>query len=129
MSNLPTTYNVYDLAAIAGVYVPDSEESPGARFLLRVQDSANEAREDRAEYPIEYEDVPHAIAFHAPAIGTHQLWQEFVDLAAYREDVSEFGPVEDLTAAARVALYLIANRLAERLLTGNDWDDDQEFSG
>jgi hypothetical protein len=35
----------------------------------------------------------------------------FVDLAAWQEDIEEFGPITDMEQGAGVALYMIAERL------------------
>jgi hypothetical protein len=63
-------------------------------------------------------------------IYTHERWQVFVDLQAYQEDVSEYGDADDLTNAAGVALYMIAERLVHALATelsdALDADADEE---
>ncbi len=40
----------------------------------------------------------------------------FTDLAAWQEDADAFGPIEDMTDGAGVALYGIAQRLLSALI-------------
>jgi hypothetical protein len=92
---------------------PDSIDSPGAKFLERVESNIIERR---GEGSLD-EDSIHELADSAVPIYTHERWQVFVDLGAYQEDVSEIGASsEDLTQCAAVALYLIADRLARALM-------------
>lgn len=121
------THNAWSLAVAAECASPDTLESPGAAFLLSVQDAVN----DYDECPDD--DAIHEIADGAPDVYTHKRWQEFVDLAAYSEDLSEWGPIDpdDLErAVAGVALYQIAERLARALIEerwpNGDEDDDQD---
>lgn len=114
---------------------PDSRESEGMEFLTSVRDSVVEGIEDGTFVP---EDdgrdddngAVHQIADNAPDVYTHKRWQEFVDLQAYQEEpeMTDEWP-EDLTDAAGVALYQIAERLVYAIL--REWreglaDDDQE---
>lgn len=71
------------------------------------------------------------IADAAPDVYTHTRWQEFADLGAWQEDPTEIGSDgSDMTAAAGVCLYMIAERLAWALLgelaEQDDEDDDEE---
>lgn len=115
-----TTHGAYALARLAECAGPDSESSPGAKFLVLVEDSFIEAVEyDR--FPAEGDewpsDVVHEIADGCVPVYTHDRWVTFVDLAAYQEDVSELaGGGEDMTTLAAYALYQIAYRLAAELL-------------
>lgn len=102
-------YNAYQLANMANVASPDSLESPGARFLLRIAS-------DVADWDEPDKDAASEIADGAVPIYTYEMWQTFVDLAAWQEDVDEFGPIEDMEKGAQVALYLIASRLANALI-------------
>ena len=103
-----TAYHLADMADCAG---PDRPDSAGADFLTGVRDAVLDtfgADEDRV----------HEIADGAPSVYTHEMWTQFLDLAAYREDPSEFGyGAEDMSKAAAVCLYIIAERLAQTL-----WD-------
>jgi hypothetical protein len=119
------SWTVYRLANEADAGSSDFDpDGAGARFLASVRDDVL----DRVEYAttetdaddladaIEAlrEDAVHEIADAAPDVYTFTRWSEFVDLAAWQEDISEYGdPAGDnLTRAAGVALYMIAERLA-----------------
>lgn len=109
------TYNAYELANMADVAGPDGPSSPGAEWLENVASVANDilVDHDRADdYP---DDITEAADQTVPTY-THERWQVFVDLAAYNEDVTELGPVDDLTTAAGVALYMIAERLIRAII-------------
>ena len=69
--------------------------------------------------------MAHGVADDAPSIYTHQRWQEFVDLAAYLEDPSEYGiDLTDSERYAGVCLYMIAERLVRALV-----DEAEERQG
>lgn len=101
---------------------PDSLESAGMAFLTSVRDAVVEGIEDGTFDPDsderdDYSGEIHTIADNAPDIYTHRRWQEFVDLAAYQEEPEIDGTwPEDLTQAAGVALFQIAERLAYAIL-------------
>lgn len=100
--------NAYQLANLAGVACPDSVESPGAQFLRGVESAAEDVADP--------DDVGE-VADGCVPVYTHERWQVFVDLAAFNEDPSELGgDSADLTQAAGVALYMIAERLLAVLL-------------
>lgn len=105
---------VWQLAGLAGCSSPDSVNSAGAAWLVRVARDAVELAEDQAD------DLTDGIAERADAnvpIYTHDLWATFVDLGAYQEDVSELiGAETDMEKLAQVALYMIAERLLAALL-------------
>lgn len=110
MSNI-MDLKVYELARMADCGSPDSLESPGARFLESVRDAVAEAAEGNPEND-DWSEEAAQIADDAPDVYTHQRWLEFVDLAAYQEDPTELGEISDMTAAAGICLYIIAERLA-----------------
>jgi hypothetical protein len=105
--------NPYILARMADCASPDTKDSPGARWLVGLaQDIASEHNDwtDVADV----DDVRDEIAERADQLVptyTREIWLVFVDLAAYQEDVSEYGPIEDMERAATTALYMIAERL------------------
>jgi hypothetical protein len=104
-----TTHTAFALSNMAGCGCPDAIDSPGAQFLLGVQEMVND-RDERDE------DAIHEIADSAPDVYTYTRWQEFVDVAAWNEDLDDLGgSTGDMTQDAGVALYLIASRLAARL--------------
>ena len=103
------------LAYIADCYSPDSTTSAGAALLLSVQDSVNCADITPQDTEDTMEDIVHEIADGAPDVYTHQMWLEFIDLGAYQEDVTEYGEPESMEHGARVALFIICERLAQAL--------------
>lgn len=106
------TRTVWQLARMAECLDPDSTESPGARFLDRIESDYNERVED-GSYD---EDTAHEIADGAVPIYTHEMWLTFVDLGAYQEDPSDLGYEEgDMDKAGAVCLYMIAHRLVHAL--------------
>lgn len=131
MSNMKTlaivieemkAHNAYTLASVsyADCGTPDSLESSGAKFLVRVRDDAIGRIEDDPDL-LGCEDVAAEVADNAPSVYTHALWSEFVDLAAYREDVSDFGydsiATDEPEKLASISLYSIAERLCNAMLT------------
>lgn len=116
------------LARMAECLDSDTEDSPGAKFLARVRDSVV----DDWEWLTENDSAPDyfgavsEIAEGCVPTYTHDLWATFVDLGAYDEDVTDHGPIESLDQAARVALYLIAERLVYALVEeGKELADDE----
>ena len=120
-------WTVYRLANEADAGSSDFDvDGAGARFLTSVRDDVL----DRVEYATAdtdaddlgsaveslKEDAIHEIADAAPDVYNFTRWSEFVDLAAWQEDISEYGEPEDLTGAAGFALYMIAERLAVAVL-------------
>jgi hypothetical protein len=126
------TYSPYELASMADCASPDSLDSPGARFLLEVADACRElVTENPGSSADDLRDSVSEIADGAPDVYTYARWQEFVDLGAWNEDLSELGcDGDDMTQAAAVCLYMIAERLAvaviEDLLERADDDDDDD---
>lgn len=125
--------NVFSIAQKVDVHSPDSKESPGAKFLVRLQDAANEYDEDALveairdfvregndpedfgvnDLPSSIQDDVHEAADSAVQIYTYQVWQEFTDLCLWTEDLSDLGEVsgDDLTRdIAMRAEYLVASR-------------------
>lgn len=112
----------YSLAAPAGTYSPDSETSPGAQFLTGIaSDVAGQIAyrlNDGEPFDLdEFNDSDrHEIADSAVPIYTAEMWATFVDLGAWQEDPSELGfDASDMEQAAKVCLYMIAERLASEL--------------
>lgn len=107
----------FRLANAADVPCPDSDTSAGADFLRAVRDAFVERYTYKAEHgeTFDADDVT-SLADDAPDVYTGEMWAEFVDLAAYREDISEFGDSSaDMDYKARYALYVIAERLIQEL--------------
>ncbi|AKY03748.1 OCR-like antirestriction protein [Streptomyces phage Lannister] len=116
----------FSLAGDAETLDPDSHTSAGAQFLTSVRDATIE----RIEWAVENDgltlveaaedfrdgDAIGEVADGAPSIYTHQVWQEFVDLGAYREDLEPHDlNGDDLSKIAGIALYHVAWRLASVL--------------
>ena len=115
-----TEYRIYELASLAECASPDSGDTPGAYFLVGVAQSVADAYAfDRTQ---DVDDVVAEVADDAPSVYTDTMWREFVDLAAYREDLDELGVTDGgLEPQARICLYMIAERLARAL-----WDAARE---
>ena len=139
---LPTFRHLttWHLANLAGCGSPDRPDgigvsppadlstvapSPGALFLRSVADDLAEriayvfADLDPAGCDLtrELDEEVQGVADAAPSVYTFTRWQEFTDLAAWQEDATELGAsADDLTAAAGIALYAIAERLALALV-------------
>lgn len=117
----PSERNAYHLASMAGCASPDSLESAGAVFLGHVADGVEERADEWDE------DAVHEIADGAVPIYTYHVWSTFVDLAAYNEDPTELGAdASDLEQAAKVALYMIAERLVYALREADATDEDDD---
>lgn len=122
--------NAHQLAYLADCASPDNagegDEAPsaGASFLLSVQDEILDAHE-YDPWTANACDV-FEIADQLVPIYTHDLWETFADLAAYREDVTDFGPIETMEKGAQVALYMIAERLASALVAELIEEGDEE---
>ncbi len=146
---VPPTFRhltTWHLANLAGCGSPDRPDgigvsppadlstvapSPGALFLRSVADDLAEriayvfADLDPAGCDLtrELEEELHEVADAAPSVYTFTRWQEFTDLAAWQEDATELGAsADDLTAAAGIALYAIAERLALALV--ESWGEE-----
>ena len=129
-----TQPTVWRLASDAGVAGPDSLTSPGADWLRLVYGSALEIAEQIRDNDwtvsamIEDGDALGLVAESADSvvpIYTHNLWEIFVDLAAYTENVDEYEP-QDMTQRTSIALYLIARRLLETTLDEIAEHEDEE---
>ena len=78
-------------------------------MLDRVRYYLLESLEYDAEQPLRISEL----ADSAMTVYTHDIWLEFVDLCAYREDVEDLGG--DMNERATYALYSIAHRLMHTL--------------
>ena len=111
---------VYYLAHLAECAEPST--SDGISFLKSIATDFVYSMESEYGYD---EDTHSQIVNDAPDIYTHRMWVEFVDLCAYREDVSEYG-VTDSDAMARLSLCAIAERLVTALETFVEEYEDEE---
>ena len=113
--------NAYELADMADCATPDSNRSPGAMFLTSVRDNFIEALKNGEAT----EDNLHEIADNAPDVYTHPRWAEFVDLAAYNEEIEGYvSGSSTMTDRAGVALYLIAERLLTALVRETETEEN-----
>lgn len=113
----------WQLARLAECFDPDSVDSPGARFLAGVRDDVNDRLGGLNDDP---SDVAAEIADSAVPVYTHERWRVFVDLGAWEEDPSDLtADTSDMTQAAAICLYMIAERLAAALIAAADEGDDE----
>lgn len=127
------TYTVWQLAHLADCGSPDDLDSAGAIFLRSVASAADEIidtyREEKTpEDRYDYDSEIHQAADNAPDVYTHQRWLEFVDLAAYQENLDDLGGTSgDMERDAGVALYIIAERLLHALVeAAGPFDNEDE---
>ena len=119
------TYTTWQLARMASCADPDKAQtaenpgSDGAVFLHRCADDARELFDSHPDTR-EREDYVGEYADGAVPVYTCDLWRTFVDLAAWEEDPSDVGEPEDMTSAAGICLYLIADRLIRAILEDMD---------
>ncbi len=101
------------------------QPSPGAQFLRRVADNLagriayifEDLDPAGCDLERELEGEVHKVADGAMPIYTGERWAVFADLSAYNEDPGDIGGwPADLTDAAGIALYMIAERLAAALV-------------
>lgn len=115
----PEPPTVWQLARLADVADPDTPESPGARWLQQVASYAEELSEYASGTRV-VEDAVTDAADSLVSVYTAERWQVFTDLAAWTEDLADFGQPADMTEGAGVALYLIAERLLTALTAENN---------
>lgn len=126
--------DVPDLARAVSCNRPD-RDSLGAKWLRSVRDNAVDAAEQALSLGAlarDTRDYLHEVAAESVPHGKDEMWAVFVDVQAYRQDVS--GLVEestDMEGRARAALYAIAQALMDDLLktfqeTMDDLEDEDE---
>jgi hypothetical protein len=106
-----TRYEIETLADVTGC------DSTGNDWLTLIYESY---LSERPHYD-DAESAIHELADGAVPIYTGDLWRTFVGVSAWTEDISDFGPITDIEQAAKVSLYVIA----ERLLRGLEEDGAQ----
>ncbi|WDS51785.1 OCR-like antirestriction protein [Streptomyces phage Triumph] len=116
-------YDPEKLAELAGSPdIPESRVSEGADFLARVRDAVVDrvqaAEEEGEDLRSVREAIQSDVSDAAPSSDIDEKWRQFVDLAAYKEDLSDHGKVKDDTPSghADVALMAVAHRLTVALL-------------
>jgi len=114
------TLNSHQLAALAGTPSPDSHNSPGASYLGRLKDTICDSYRYATEHNNTFDsDDLHQIVDGCVPVYTHELWTAFTDLAAYEQDVSEYGYeyVPDRPEQyPATALYMVGMALASELV-------------
>ena len=109
--------NAYQLARLADCDDTDTLESPGAQFLLEVRDDVLQTFLEDNWSSDTYATV-WGIADNAVPVMTHDIAKTFVDLCAYREDLSDHvtDSGHDMVQLMQLAVYQIGERLASALL-------------
>jgi hypothetical protein len=121
-------YNAFQLAALLDCAGPDSPESPGAQFLNRVRNCLLDyftytKNEDQGIDDIY--DTIWEIADSSVNVYTFPMWQEFVDLALWQDEVEYLDNDDDMTRIAMRVMYRAAERLCHALLAeDNPFEDD-----
>jgi hypothetical protein len=113
--------NHYDpptLARLAECAEPDSRVSEGADFLALVRDKVVDLVQEYGEVAPYREAIQDAAAEAGKSADLGVKWRQFVDLGAYKENLTEFGtPSPDTPEGhADLALFFIGFRLAKTLL-------------
>jgi hypothetical protein len=108
MSAIP---NAYELAALADVAHPESSTSEGTIWLEDIWETYDSSRD-------QYDDIDRMIwetADGSVPISDYNCWQVFTELCLWREDLSDYVTTAsvqaDVTSVARVALFLVADRI------------------
>ena len=108
--------NAYRLANMANVASPDTQDSHGAQLLTRVRDALVEwveyrQGEDVETLGVKAQDDAFEQADSTVPVYTHQIWQTFIDLAAYSDEASDEFDGATMTEQASYVLARIAERL------------------
>lgn len=110
---------VWHLASMINTFAsPDTSESAGAEFLIGVRDDLCDDLDHLQSLGDWDEDRIHEIADAAVPVGTHKMWQTFIDLAAYHHSSAESADADakDMSKQAAFVLFEIARELIELLL-------------
>ena len=112
--------NSHQLAYLAGTSSPDSHNSPGANYLDRLRDTICDSYRYAAERNDTFDsDDLHQIVDGCIPVYTHELWATFTDLAAYEQDVRDYGYEFDPDRPEQypaTALYMVGMALASDLM-------------
>lgn len=116
---------------LAGLAESQAGDKHATEFLESVRDALVESMVWEADHGVtddphasvetvadrlDYDGRLHEVSDSAVPVYTSDLWDVFHGLRADQEDVSEFGPVEDLLKGARVAVWMVADRLVRALV-------------
>jgi hypothetical protein len=118
--------NTIIYAALAECGQPDTPDSPGAKFLNSVADAVADAIENGEDD----ERILNEIANDAPAMSTHEKWEQFVDLRGYRVDTTDqYGDrisARNLTDHVNGVLVVIADNLIRALIAEHEAKNEGE---
>lgn len=106
-----SNYNANDLARLADCGTPGTLDGTGAKFLESIRDALVEEWSGPGSISDRFMSE---LCDGAPSVYTSELWLQFVEVSAYREDLEELGAATFEFAAAG-ALVSIAQRLATAL--------------
>ena len=105
---------VYGLANAISVNVRN-DVCDGGQWLMSVADGWSERKDETVRYDEVIDDVRHEYVDGSVPIYTYDVWTVFSDLMAWQwsEDVADdYGTLPaDMTEAAKVVLYWLADRL------------------
>jgi hypothetical protein len=136
-----TAMSAYQLGALIDVS-PENDEAEA--FLLDIRDAVIEATTEydpedwEREMFEDYAGRATEIAGRAPNVYTWRKWQQFIGVAGWQEDISDYEMSHDVVgyygamdAGASVALFAMARRLvsalAEEVAPSDDDDDPVVF--
>ena len=127
------SWTTYRLASEAECGNPDNLDSPGAQMLDSVRRDTLERigyatdSDGVIDFELLRDEAVFEIGDSAPSVYNYPRWQEFVDLAAWQEDIDESGKRDDgtidMTEQAGIALSQIAERLVNAILDFIEADD------
>lgn len=105
----------YSLAYMAECADPDTLDSIGAEYLKDIRNDVLETFENDA-WGTYFEDTIGQLVDSCVPVMNHDIAKAFVDLCAYREDVSDYVDFNgDMIKLMQMALYVIGDRLANAL--------------
>ena len=108
------------LANVSGI------DDAGLKYLTRVVEGVEEAYADYEGRPDEFSDLIHEIVDSALSVYTYEIWETFIGLSAWEEDVSEYGSPEDMTSAASWAISMIGERAANAIWHKLQEEEEEE---
>ena len=138
--NIPevAALNPFQLGALIEV-CPENEE--GKSFLAGIRDAVLEltaeidADDWNRDVIEDYAGAASSVADGAPSVYTWRKWQQFIGVAGWQEDITDYGMPDDygyhgvMDAGASLALFAMARRLVSALaeeIAPNDDDTEPE---
>ena len=116
-------WSAFRLSNEVGISSAPPTESQGSKFLELIRDAFIERMEFQrsdalAKWQMDEDvlDIIHEVVKGCVPVYRDLIWEAFVGLRAWSEDLSELGgPETDMTKNAETALYLIGCRLGDIL--------------